>query len=97
MLMFQAPFLPPAIGRFGILEKVWSTSTLHLFVQSLKFEDENRRTILEWLSPADARKTQKEVFEMHQAGTGQWLLNRPEFIEWLQGSRCLLWCYGDRM
>lgn len=64
---------------------------------SLKSIDENRRSILQWLSPDDVRKTQKEVFEAHQAGTGQWLLQRSEFLEWLEGSQFLLWCYGDRM
>ncbi len=33
---------------------------------------------------------------MGPAGTGKWLLNSPEFINWRDGEAQTLWCYGIR-
>lgn len=31
------------------------------------------------------------MFKQRQAGTGQWLLDNPDFLEWVKGSREFRW------
>ncbi|KAI9864361.1 MAG: hypothetical protein M1813_003281 [Trichoglossum hirsutum] len=70
-----------------------SSTTLHE-VRALKADD-NRRVILEWLSTYRYGRKQAEILERHYAGTGQWLLDAPQYSEWLNGDQSVLWCYGN--
>jgi hypothetical protein len=56
-----------------------------------------RREIIEWLSPLNFLKTQIDVLNRRQTGTGQWLLESAEFKDWVSGSGTTLWCPGIRM
>lgn len=56
-----------------------------------------RREIIEWLSPLNFLKTQIDVLNRRQTGTGQWLLESAEFKDWFSGSGTTLWCPGIRM
>lgn len=58
--------------------------------------DEERSTIIDWLSDFDFRKKQSDVFEKRTDGTGQWLLESQEFKGWLVGNSETLWCPGIR-
>ena len=31
-----------------------------------------------------------------QTGTGQWLLEHPDFLEWAKGNKETVWCLGSR-
>jgi hypothetical protein len=66
--------------------------------------DEKFCKIVEWLSSADMSKKQADVFARHHENTGSWLLEHPQFKNWLHENNSekehekerTLWCYGDR-
>lgn len=61
---------------------------------------EERRKLLTWLSGLSGLNFEADherIFDEWHQGTGNWLLQAPEFEEWLgKGESCLLWCYGTR-
>lgn len=57
--------------------------------------DHNIRTNLEkWLQPATVALSQRDAENKRHKGTGSWLLERGEFIEWFYATNSLLWLYG---
>jgi hypothetical protein len=50
--------------------------------------------MMQWLSPTDFPAQQHDIVSRRQEGTGQWLLNSPEFESWLQGAARTLFCPG---
>ena len=60
--------------------------------------DEKRRRILEWLSPINMHDKQKDTYSRRQEHTGEWLLKKKEFVDWMEGddSNVTLWCPGNR-
>lgn len=50
--------------------------------------------ILQWLSPSDPWTNHHAARDMHQAGTGKWLLDHDVYKEWLGGASRHLWLYG---
>jgi len=55
---------------------------------------EEREAILNWLTPIDHAPQQKDFINRRQAGTGQWLLDSPEFQAWVETSEQTLFCPG---
>ncbi|KAJ5899947.1 hypothetical protein N7495_004691 [Penicillium taxi] len=54
-----------------------------------------RRAILDWLSPVSAYATQQNDYKSRrQTGTGQWLLESPEFRTWVMNPKQTLFCPG---
>jgi hypothetical protein len=60
------------------------------------FVDEKNRHMVNWLSDLDFEIKQIDLFEKREDGTGEWLLEEPAFIEWLNSTHRTLWCAGDR-
>ena len=60
---------------------------------------DERRDILEWLSPLAPGLRHREVTESRVGGVGNWLLEKEEFIHWNIGedgvASPILFCYGD--
>nr|XP_036582598.1 ankyrin repeat protein [Colletotrichum truncatum]KAF6791303.1 ankyrin repeat protein [Colletotrichum truncatum] len=56
--------------------------------------DERKREILDWITPLDFASQQTDNLERRQEGTGQWLLDSPEFRTWVQEDRKTLFCPG---
>jgi len=60
---------------------------------------DEKRAILEWLSPLDPRERHQAIGMDRMPGVGDWLLNTSEFTRWDQGggttSKPVLFCYGD--
>jgi hypothetical protein len=50
--------------------------------------------MMQWLSPTDFPAQQHDIISRRQEGTGQWLLDSPEFKGWLQGAYQTLFCPG---
>jgi hypothetical protein len=50
--------------------------------------------MMQWLSPTDFPAQQHDIISRRQEGTGQWLLDSPEFKGWLQGAHQTLFCPG---
>jgi 5'(3')-deoxyribonucleotidase len=57
-------------------------------------DDQERRAILDWLSPVDYATQQNDFIRRRQEGTGQWLLNSDEFQAWLNQTKQTLFCPG---
>ena len=62
-----------------------------------RIEDNESRDIVKWLSPLNFWTKQDDTFERRQEGTGEWLLDHPEFQKWVDGETKVLWCPGDRI
>lgn len=50
--------------------------------------------ILHWLTPIDYGSRQNDILSRRQPGTCQWLLDTPEYQEWINGSSKTLSCPG---
>ncbi|KAL4782320.1 ankyrin repeat-containing domain protein [Aspergillus varians] len=59
-----------------------------------RHEDQERDTILSWLSLSSPSARQSEVFNSHQKGTGTWLLQTEQFQQWIGGQAQVLFCPG---
>jgi Cdc6-like AAA superfamily ATPase len=57
-------------------------------------DDQERRTILDWLTPIDYASQQSDFIARQQEGTGKWLLDSDKFQEWLGNSKQTLFCPG---
>ncbi len=55
---------------------------------------EQRRTILEWITPIDYGPRQNYFISRRQAGTGQWLLDLEKYQAWLDTNRQTIFCTG---
>jgi hypothetical protein len=65
--------------------------------QSLQWNDQKlqqHKAILDWLSPTDFPAQQHDIISRRQKGTGQWLLDSPEYNGWLHGTDKTLFCPG---
>jgi Cdc6-like AAA superfamily ATPase len=56
--------------------------------------DQERETVLEWLTPIDYTPQQSDFIHRRLAGTGQWLLDSAEYVAWLETERHTLFCPG---
>ena len=50
--------------------------------------------ILDWLSPILPEVNFKRASALRQQGTGEWLLDEPQFKRWLTGETNFLWIHG---
>jgi Cdc6-like AAA superfamily ATPase len=57
-------------------------------------DDQERRTILDWLTPINYGDQQSDLIARREAGTGKWLLNSDEFQSWLNKNKQTLFCPG---
>ena len=57
-------------------------------------EDQECQIVSNWLTPIDYADQQNDFISRRQAGTGQWLLDSPEFKTWLKASKKTLFCQG---
>lgn len=60
------------------------------------FLDQENQAFFDWFSPLDFIPMQNEVSSRRQRGTGQWLLESKEFLNWRSGANGVLWCSGMR-
>jgi hypothetical protein len=57
-------------------------------------EDQERQTVLSWITPIDYTSQQNDFIARRQEGTGQWLLESVEFQTWLETDKQTLFCPG---
>ena len=50
--------------------------------------------VLNWLTPVDMTAEQNDFLSRRQKGTGQWLLDSPEFKAWVESKGQTLFCPG---
>ena len=60
---------------------------------------DEKRSLLEWLSPLEPRERHHAIGVNRMPGVGDWLLITNEFTQWKEGgegtTKPLLFCYGD--
>ncbi|RYP93508.1 hypothetical protein DL770_000392 [Monosporascus sp. CRB-9-2] len=61
---------------------------------SQRQRDQERRSILNWLTPVDYAPQQNDFISRRQEGTDQWLLDSAEFQAWLETNNQTLFCPG---
>ncbi|KAI4236949.1 MAG: hypothetical protein L6R40_006001 [Gallowayella cf. fulva] len=54
----------------------------------------DRQAILNWFSPLNFFKTQQDILARREEGTGQWIIESPEFQAWFHGPDRTLCCKG---
>lgn len=61
--------------------------------------EEKRENVLNWLYPEDFEVRHNEISNRRLKDTGDWLVKRTEFNDWLMGTppSPFLWGYGIRM
>lgn len=57
-------------------------------------DNQERQAILDWVSPVTYATQQSDYIRRRQPGTGQWLLNSPEFQFWVEMPKQTLFCPG---
>ena len=58
---------------------------------------EEREKFLGWISNIPFEKIHEATYAKKHPGTGDWLLQTPQFQDWFNNSgSALLWCYGKR-
>jgi Cdc6-like AAA superfamily ATPase len=57
-------------------------------------DEQERRAIIDWLTPIDYAAQHSDFISRQEKGTGQWLLNSDEFQAWLNTSKQTLFCPG---
>ena len=64
--------------------------------QSLRLNQsqQERDKVLQWLSPLNFKPRQAELSARRQKGTGSWLLESPNFQEWVSEEGKTLVCQG---
>lgn len=75
-------------------------------VVSQRNNRKDRSKILSWISVFDPKERHEFLQELHHEGSGQWLIEREDFMDWCTGCQedaqgepvpPILWCYGIRM
>lgn len=59
-----------------------------------KFQKEEDKEVLDWLTTIDYGPQQSDYLNRRQPGTGQWLLDSEKFKGWLSASNQTLFCPG---
>ncbi|RPA71142.1 hypothetical protein BJ508DRAFT_232451 [Ascobolus immersus RN42] len=73
---------------------------LHAIKRSLtlKEETERRKEIENWLGSLDYSTIQQEKVEKRAPGTGEWILEEPNYVAWKsrasESNKKVLWCHG---
>ncbi|KAI3337266.1 hypothetical protein HD806DRAFT_518169 [Xylariaceae sp. AK1471] len=55
---------------------------------------QEQQEILDWLTPINYSAQQSDFIRRRQAGTGQWLLDSPEYQHWVATKKGALFCPG---
>ncbi|KAK8000389.1 hypothetical protein PG990_012989 [Apiospora arundinis] len=55
---------------------------------------QDHQEILDWLTPIDFAAQQSDFIRRRQSGTGQWLLDSPEYRKWVEERKGALFCPG---
>jgi len=61
------------------------------------FSEEERKKVLHWMSEIDYSGHRDELSKNLLPGSGQWLLQSQEYINWAQSSvSSIFWLHGKR-
>ncbi|XTI90461.1 hypothetical protein V2W45_1188742, partial [Cenococcum geophilum] len=57
-------------------------------------DDQQFQAIIDWLSPLDFADQQRDFSDQRQNNTGTWFIESEAFLDWLNGSKPILFCPG---
>ena len=77
-----------------IVHDIVSTARINIETMRSKLDKEEDLNILNWLAPIDYATQQSDYIGRRQPGTGRWLLDSPEYQEWLDTPGKTLFCPG---
>ena len=77
-----------------VVDKTVSKTAINVEKMRSKFDKEEDLVILTWLTPFDYTNQQSDYIGRREPGTGQWLLDSPEYQEWLKTPGKTLFCPG---
>ena len=72
---------------------------------STRYREEDETKILSWISTMNFRERHEDLLQKHHEGTGEWLLEREDFMDWRNGVEInseenevplIFWCWGMR-
>jgi hypothetical protein len=82
-------------SNIGLLNAVNIRLARDNTVKLVRYHDNQEfRTILDWLSPVDYGTQQSDFLARREPGTGQWLVDSEEFQAWIKTSNQTLFCPG---
>jgi hypothetical protein len=71
-----------------------SRTETHVETMRFKLNNDEDIKVLDWLTPVNYGPQQSDFINRRQPGTGQWLLDSPEFQTWLNAENQTLFCPG---
>lgn len=72
-----------------------ASSTRENVIKLLVRQDQQKQQeILDWLMPVDTAAQQADFFRRRQPGSGQWLIESPEYNKWKVAKGETLFCHG---
>ena len=77
-----------------VVHDIVSTTRINVETMRSKLDKEEDLNILNWLAPIDYATQQSDYIGRRQPGTGRWLLDSPEYQEWLDTPGKTLFCPG---
>jgi NACHT domain len=77
-----------------VVLNIASRTGAHVESMRSKLDKDEDIKILDWLTPVDYGPQQTDYIRRRQPGTGQWLLDSPEFQTWLKTVKQTLFCPG---
>ncbi|KAF3208106.1 hypothetical protein TWF106_011539 [Orbilia oligospora] len=77
----------------GIGDQIYEARADIKLIHSNMDKEENRQ-IISWLSGTDYESIHADYRKRKMSGTGGWITNSTEFLEWLQGDKQTLFCSG---
>ncbi|KAJ6014429.1 hypothetical protein N7540_009020 [Penicillium herquei] len=78
----------------GNLSRVLNNVDANVARTSERIEDDQITRILDWFCPLEYGAEQRDFLDKRQGGTGQWMLDSPQFQDWYQGKGKTLLCQG---
>ena len=86
--------LPDSTPELALISQGVSELQAAATNQEHRYNEAERKEILTWLSPVTYEAKQRQLFERHQRGTGEWLTSHEVFTSWKDTRGSKLWCSG---
>jgi hypothetical protein len=81
--------------NIGLLSAINGRITRDNVVKLVQYQaNQESQSVLDWITPIDYAPQQNDFINRRQAGTGQWLLDSPEFQAWVNTKQRTMWCPG---
>jgi len=81
----------------GVREVGWYCVILgNEHLPEMTHQDNRRKDLINWISPATPWKFHTSTLKLHQPGTGNWLQKSAEYTDWASDCYQVCWLNGPR-